>query len=214
MTLSEAKDILVTRIGWRDDKTVPSFTLSAANLTSDSGRVFQGEHSAVTLQNVRDCQPIDSIIEADFNTYLEDVREQIVIQVLSDVFEKDFINDKLFDFFPTGFDNLISLRMVIWVSELIMSSVRSNRIERITDEFLGKLNYDIFRDPPSSGGAKYNTSATVRYGSEVVSAQRRFGSQRNLLKTITKGQVFNPYIDELSKSQRDWFRCGNTAHSN
>lgn len=196
MTLSEAKDILITRLGWRDDKTVTGLTLSAPNLQTDSGRVFQAEHSSVTLQNIRDCQPIVDISEIDFNSYLVDTREQIVIQVLSDVFEKDYIDDKLLDFYPNAFDNLISMRMTIVVAELIMSSIRSNRIERLSDSFLGKLNYDVFRDPPSTHTPIYNTSVMFRYGYELTSVQRKFGSQRNLLKTITKGNVFNPCLND------------------
>ncbi len=197
MTLSEAKDILITRLGWRDDKTVTSFVLSAINLQTDSGRVFQGEHSAVTLENIRDTQPIVDVIEADFNQYLEDIREQIVIQILDDAFEKDYLDDKLLILYPNGFDSLISLRMTIFVAELIMSSTRSNRIERMTDNFISKLRFDMFRDPPTGDTTnKYNTSVTFRYNRELQSVQRRFGSQRNLLKTITKGQVFNPYFTE------------------
>jgi len=195
MTISEIKDIIETRLGWRDDKTVESFVLSTPNLTADSGRYFQSEHSAVTLQNIRDCQPIVSIDEDDFNSYLEDIRLQVVIQVLSDVFEKDYVNDKLLDFYPNAFDNLISLRMTIIIAELIMSSSRSNITERITDSFIRKLNYDIFRDPPSASTSKYSTSITYRYSKELESVQRRFGSQRNLLKTITKGQAINPIYE-------------------
>jgi len=199
MTLSEAKDILITRLGWRDDKTVSGLTLSAINLQTDSGRVFQGEHSAVTLENIRDTQPIVDVIEADFNQYLEDIREQIVIQILDDAFEKDYLDDKLLTLYPNGFDSLISLRMTIFVAELIMSSTRSNRIERMTDNFISKLRFDMFRDPPTGDTTnKYNTSVTFRYSLELQSVQRRFGSQRNLLKTITKGQVFNPYFTENS----------------
>jgi len=71
MTISEAKDILVDRIGWRDDETVLGFALSANNSTTVSGKFFQSEHSCVTLANIRDCQPIVNISESKFNSYLE-----------------------------------------------------------------------------------------------------------------------------------------------
>lgn len=201
MTKTEAKDILVNRLGWRDDKTVSGFTLSAQNLTTDSGRYYQSEHSSVTLQNIRDTQPILSISESDFNDYLYQLKEQVAYQVLSDVFEKDTINDHLFTLYPSGFDNVLSLRMVIVVSEVIMSSVRSNNIDRFTKDFIGKLHYDIFRDAPNKfaiRGANYNHSlgASTRYSFELASVQRRFGSQRNSLKVITQGQVFNNKLNE------------------
>lgn len=195
MTLSEAKSILVDRIGWRDDKTVPSFTLSAPNLITNSGRFFQSEHSAVTLQNIRDCQPILSISEADFNSYLINLTEQTVIQVLGDVFENDYVNDDILTLYPTAFDDVISLRMVITVSELIMTSTRTNKIDRLTDDFIGKLNYDIFREAPNKFAIrgvnyKHSMGVSTRYGFALRVIQRRFGNQRNMLRTHTRGQAF------------------------
>lgn len=199
MTLKEAKDILINRIGWRDDKTVEFFLLSIANKTSESGRVFQGEHSAITLANIRDCQPIVSITENDFNDYLEDIREQVVIQVLSDAFERDYIDEKVLEYYPSAFDDSISLRMVIVVSELIMTSTRLNNISRFDSDFIGKLNYDIYRESPNKFAIQdrnytYSMGITTRYAFALDSIQRRFGDQRNRIKTVTRGAVFNPYF--------------------
>lgn len=192
MTISEAKDILVKRIGWRDDKTVDGFVVSAANLYTDSGRFYQDEHSAITLVNIRNCQPISDISTDDFNTYLEGLKTQVAFQVLSNVFEKDTVNDVLFDLYPSAFDNAVSLRMVIVVSELMMTSTRYNVTERFTKDFVSKLNYDIFREAPNKfaiRGANYahTLGIATRYGFEIKSVQRRFGSQRNRIRTITKG---------------------------
>ena len=196
MNLSEAKDILLERIGWRNDNTVPGLSLAPANELSTSGIFFQDEHSAVTLRNIRDCQPIVSIDEVDFQEYLETLKKQAVTQVLNDAFERDFIKDKLLNAYPSSFDKAISLRMTIIVSELIITSSRLNQTERFGDAFVGKLNYDIFREAPNKfaiRGANYNYSLGIatRYGFEIQSLQRRFGSERNLLKTITKGQALN-----------------------
>lgn len=201
MTLLEAKDILKTRIGFRDDNTVANFTLSAENAQTDSGMVFQSEHSAVTLQNIRDCQPVARITEADFNTYLEDLKEQCVLQVLSDTFERGRMDDNLLTQYPGAFDTAIKLRMVVVVGELIMTSTRSNNIERLTDSFIGKLNYDIFRDTVqkfANNNAAYNYSMGIasRYMFEVKSLQRRFGNQRNMLKTITRAEVTTTHVPE------------------
>ena len=196
MTKSEAKDILVNRIGWRDDKTVEGFVLSTENITSESGRVFQSEHSAITLKNIKDSQPIKNISDADFNSYLEDIREQVVIQVLSDALERDFIDEKIFEYYPSSFDEAISLRMVIIVSELILTTTRFNVIARLGEDFVGKLNYDIYRDAPNKfairqANYKHSMGISTRYAFALNSLQRRFGDQRNRLKTITAGQVIN-----------------------
>lgn len=203
MTLSEAKDILVNRIGWRDDKTVKGFVLSAPNLLSNSGKFFQAEHTAITLENIRDCQPVRNIDAADFNSYLQDLGEQAVLQVLDDSFEKDFVQDNIFDLYPSAFDKAISLRMAIVVSELIFTSTRSNDIERLTKDFIGKLNYDIYRETvnkfANSKTYRYSMGISSRYGFEIDSVQARFGNQRNMLKTITAGANQNtiiPYFND------------------
>lgn len=203
MTLSEAKDILIDRIGWKDDKTVTGFVLSASNLLSNSGRYFQDEHSAITLANIRDCQPIPNIDQTDYNTYLYNLKKSVVLKVLSDVFERDYLNDNLLTIYPTAFDEVISLRMVIDVSELLMTSTRSNSIERFTKDFIGKLNYDIYREAPNKFAIrdlnyKHTMGIATRYAFALSSVRRRFGTERNLIKTITKGAVFNPYFNEQS----------------
>lgn len=199
-TISEAKDILIDRIGWKDDKTVTGFVVSPTNLETASGRFYQDEHSAVTLNNIRESQPIIGISEEDFNVYLTDMKRQVVYQVLSDVFEKDKINDSLFDLYPSGFDNLLSLRMVIVVSELMLTSTRYNVTERYSKDFVGKLNYDIYREAPNKFAIRnVNYSHTMgiatRYDFELNSVRRRFGAQRNQLKTITRGEVYNEYYN-------------------
>lgn len=197
MNLSETHSALVSRIGWRNDNTVPSFALSAENSTADSQRVFQSEHSAVTLENIRDCQPVKNISSADFNDYLENLRSDCVWQVLNDVFEKDYVDDDLLTLYPAAFDTCILLRMVINVSEMIMTSSRSNKVQRFTENFIGKLNYDIYRETVTkfANRARYKTSMGIssRYEEELVSVQRRFGNTRNMLKTITKGQAHEPF---------------------
>lgn len=191
MTITEAKDILVKRLGWKQDATY-SGVLSADNLKTNSGRFFQDEHSAITLANIFDCQPNDEMNNAGFTLYLEDLKRQVAFQVLSSVFEKDTISDNLFILYPSSFDTLLSLRMTIAVSELIMTSTRSNELERVTKDFVGKLNYDIYRESPNKfaiRGANYahTMGIATRFGYELSSIQRRFGSQGNRLRTITKG---------------------------
>jgi len=207
MTISEAKDILIKRLGWRNDKTVEGFVVSADNLLTESGRFYQDEHSAITLENIRDCQPILQISTDDFNDYLERLKTQVAFQVLSAVFEKNNVNDRLFDLYGSGFDNLLSLRMVIVVSELMMTTTRFNVTERYSKDFVGKLNYDIFREAPNKfaiRGANYSHTLGIatRYDFELRSVQRRFGSQRNRLRTITKGEVSNEFYDNIDRWNR------------
>ncbi len=202
MTRKEAKDILIKRIGWRNDNTINGFVLSPENEQTDSGRVFQSEHSAITLANIRDAQPIINISDDDFNEYLESTVEQAVIQVLSDAFERDYLDEKILEYYNSAFDDAISLRMVIVISELIMTSTRINTGERFSKNFISKLNYDIYRESPNKFAIReknftFSMGISTRYSFALSSIQRRFGDQRNRIKTITAGQVINNgYLNE------------------
>lgn len=196
MTLAEAHTTLKTRIGWKDDGTADSIVLSSTTTTSDSGAFFNTAHPAITLANIYDCQPVAKMTSDKFNQYLLDLRDECVRQVLHDAFEKDLINDDLLTTYPSGFDEAIRLKMVIMVAELIMTSVRSNRNERFNRDFAAKLNYDLYRESPNKfaiRGANYRHTLGVatKYGFEIQSVQRRFGDLRNVLRTVTKGQVNN-----------------------
>jgi|GEM_PF-4337530 len=190
MNLNDAITILVNRIGFEDDGTLDGVSLDSAVTDSDSGRFFQDEHSAVTLRNIQECQPKAAISDADFNAYLVKLKKKCVRKVLTDCLERDQVNEAILTAFPAIFDNAIITQMVILTSEIIMTSVRLNSIERLTDSFIRKLNYDIFRDSTNSSKAanKYTLGLATRYGMQIESLQRRFGQQRNLLKTITAGE--------------------------
>lgn len=196
MNLSEATEALENRLGWKEDKTIPQFKLLAGNLIAESGLYFQDEHSAVTLLNIRECQPVESMDDVDFNIFLKDLRKSTVRQVLNDALEKDYLDDDTFTLYPSGFDKAISLKMVIRVSEIILTGVRSNRTQRLNEGFVGKLNYDVFRESPNKFAvSRLNYQQTMgistKYAFELSSLQRRFGQQRNILRTITKGDAFD-----------------------
>ena len=202
-THTEIKVILLQRIGWRQEIGSP-VTVSAANLTTDSGRFFQDEHTAVSLTNIKDAQPIVGISDANFNTYLAQLQEQVIYQVLSDVFnKKDIIQDEI-DANLTMFDQLILLRMVIVVSEIIITSTRSNKTQRFSNAFLDKLHFDVIgssnvRFAVTNRNYKFSMGITSRYGAEIWEVKRFFGQQK-FLKSITRGEAININIvpgDEL-----------------
>lgn len=204
MTISETHNLIKNRVKWRNDKTLPNFTLNNLNLAGENDRVFQSGHSAITLLNIKDSQPISDITNSDFNAYLENLRSDCVYQVLSDVFEKNYVDETIFQTNPEAFDQIIIYRMVINVSELIITASRSNRTKRFEDSFVGKLNYDVFREAPNKfaiRGANYNHTLGIatRYSFELESIRRRFGQSRNLLRTLTKGTVY-----ELFGSRGSW----------
>jgi len=196
MTLEEAHSNLETRIGWKDDKTLDDFVLNTVNKTSDSTLFFNSAHPAITLENIKMTHPVVGMNSDDFNQVLSDMRAECVHQVLHDAFERNYLDDNLLKVYPYGFDEAIRLKMVIIVAERIMTSSRSNRKERFSREFAGKLNYDLYRDAPNkfairSANYKHTLGVATRYGFELRSIQRRFGDLRNVLRTVTKGESEN-----------------------
>jgi hypothetical protein len=201
---TEIKDILLTRVGWRQEIECP-IVVSAANLTTDSGRFFQDEHSAVSIENIKDAQRVPNISEENLNIYLSQLREQTVYQVISDVFNKKDINADEINANITMFDEVISLRMVIVVSEIIISSNRSNKNQRFANAFIDKLHFDIIgssnvRFAVTNRNYKYSMGITSRYGVEVIDLKRFFGQQK-MLQSITRGEATNiniyPGVGEL-----------------
>lgn len=198
-THSEIKDIIINSIGWKDELQNP-ITLDAANQVTDSGRYFQDEHTAVTIENIKDCQRIANISDDDMNTVLAQMRESVVYKVISDVFNRSDIQENVIRANPRIFDNAISLRMVLDVSELITTSTRSNSIQRFTKDFIGKLHFDIFGNSQTKFAVtnrnyKWSMGLSSRYGAEIWELRRFFGTNK-ALKSITKGEAFNPYIPE------------------
>lgn len=199
-THTEIKDIIVNSIGWKQELDCP-ITVDASNLTTDSGRYFQDEHSAVTIENIKECQRIKDITEADMNTVLSDMRTSAVYKVISDVFNRSDIDKQLINANPRLFDNAILLRMVLDVSELIITTTRSNRIQRFNNDFVNKLHFDIMgnsntRFAVTNRNYKYTMGIASRYGATVWELQRFFGTNKGL-KSVTRGVVSNPYINDL-----------------
>lgn len=196
MTLAEAHSTLKTRIGWKDDGTLDDIVLSPTTTQTDSGAVFNTAHAAITIQNIYSVQPKKNITSQEFNDYLVELRDECVRQVLSDAFERNYLDGDVLTTYPTGFDEAIRLKMVIIVAEMIMTSIRSNRIERFNRDFASKLNYDLYRESPNkfairNANYEHSLGIATKYGKQIRSVQRRFGDLRNVLKTITKGQVKN-----------------------
>lgn len=182
MTYTEARDILDTRINWRDTGGY----LTAENSTTVSGRYFQDEHSAVTLENIRACQPKVDIQDGDFNTYLTQLRQSVILQVLSDVFGSESeITDKELNCNVGVFDNAISTLMVVKVMQLITTTTRSNRIETITSEFVSKLMVELNGHVDAKA-----LGYRGRYRFQVKELKKALNKQTKL-KTVTAGAFSN-----------------------
>lgn len=191
-TLNDIKILLKNRVGFRKPIDLSFEALDADNLDSDSLLVFQDAHSMVTIANIKDSQPIVDITDAQLNTYLTNLRESSVIEMLSDVFKgQSSIDTVLIEDDLSVFDKAIYLRMVLKVGEIIISSTRSNRNQSLNDAAIGRLRLDLngsndgaYRNP----NLPYHLGFTSRYRREVSVLESMFNnSQSEMLDVVTLG---------------------------
>lgn len=186
MTHVELKDLLVSRIGWDQYPSDFALTLDAENKTSESDRVFNAnEHPFVTLDNIYSTMETPNASAAQFNAHLKRMRDQTILLVLSDVFRVSDLQDDVITGRENIFDNAISKRMAITVGETILTSTRSNRVERIIKEQQKTLFFELNGNADSSSSrANPNFPTYVglksRYGQEIQRLRDEFNQEKML----------------------------------
>lgn len=188
--LNNIKILLKNRVGFRKPIDESFEALNADNVQSDSGLIFQDAYSMVTILNIKESQPTESITDNLLNTYLVNLRESNVLEVLTDVFKgQSFIDEDQINNDLSVFDKAIYLRMVIKVSELILSSVRDNRNNRLNKNALNLLRLDLNGSNDQGGknsDLPYHSGFIGRYRREVKYLETMFNNnQSEMLETIT-----------------------------
>jgi hypothetical protein len=100
-------------VGWRQTTLSGYPVIDADNLVSKSGLIFQDATSFITIQNIKDCQQDSELSDADFNTYIANLQNAVILETCQKVGsdESDFISstnlypyEKLFKntFEPSG----------------------------------------------------------------------------------------------------------------
>lgn len=173
MTRTAAKDILINRIDFRGGNPV-------------SGRYFESEHSIVTLDNIRECQPNQGITDGEFTTYLTELKEGAIYQLLADVYDSDDVNDDTLDFKPALFDNCISVLVAIKVMEILITSQRSNRTQRISKEAAQQIHFDLNGNYGSNANNNFPKAMGLadKYKEELRIVKNVVGKPQ-MLKSIT-----------------------------
>lgn len=80
-------------VGWRQTTLTDYPTINATNLVNRSGLIYQDAASFVTIQNIYDCQQDSSLSDAEFNTYLENLQNAVILETCQKIQsnESDFI---------------------------------------------------------------------------------------------------------------------------
>jgi len=193
-TLNDIKILLKNRVGFRKPIDASFEALDSDNTQTDSGLIFQDAYSIITIENIKDSQPIIEIQDTKFNEYLKILRESNVLEMLNDVFQGESVIDEIcINDDLSVFDKAIYLRMVIKVSEMILSSPRINiGTHRLNKDVLNKLRLDLNGSNDQRGyqnpNAPYHLGYTSRYRREVEILTTMFNnSQAQMLDTTTLG---------------------------
>ena len=177
MTREVAKDILINRIDFR---------VTGANPVS--GRYFEGEHSIVTLDNIRECQPKESITDGEFTTYLTQLKTDTIYQLLADVYISDDVPDDVLECYPALFDNCISILMTIRLIEMFITSQRSSRTERITKETAQQIHFDLNGNYGKDSNPNFPRAMGIatKYKNELRALKNKTGNQKMFVSITTK----------------------------
>lgn len=106
------KVALIGGVGFRQSPLTEFAIVDLSNQTSDSGLFYQDASSIVTIENIKECQQAKDIFDEDFNIYLKQLQESVIIEVCRAVTvnESDFIQDANLYPFEKVFKNTIEKR--------------------------------------------------------------------------------------------------------
>lgn len=149
---------LIDRLGWSENESDNYMTrISSDNLVKDSGLTLNSFHKLVTVENIYHCHPQVDMSISKLNAYLKELLDNVVREILNDVFVMDYRADVTEDYSSTiancasagVFDNAIGYCHAVKVLELISSNVRSNRVERLNVDSFQMLKSELegYRNP-------------------------------------------------------------------
>lgn len=195
MTRLELRDALETRVGWEQPDFQISgvaFALSAANLTTDGGRVFQSSHELVKISTIYEIMEKISATADELNTYLERLRLRVVQHVVDESFAGVNFNDVDLTLRPNLFDAAIEKRMAMKVYEILEAAVRHNRTKRITQEAVRQFFFDI------NGDTNYKNKISISYiYKKEIEEIRDFFNSDYAIDVMTMTNIRSDYNDDF-----------------
>jgi len=106
--LTKTQAALYQRVGWRQPTQTDYDILSAANLVTNSGLIFQDFNPLVTVENLHNCQVDKDVSDVNFNTWLVNFQKAAINKIVNAcVNREDLIeNAALFPFENVKTDKL------------------------------------------------------------------------------------------------------------
>lgn len=171
MTRTEAKEILINRIAFIGENIDPN------------GKIyFEAVNSLVNIDLIDAMRPLGG---NSLDEYILQQKELTVLSVLTDVFRNDDIKEDVINECISYFDNLILYKMNIRMIEMFLTSQRSNRTERISNESLQMLHYDL-NGNSSNSNLPYNAGLRRTYLDLLDEVKSTFGTLKSLNTSTIK----------------------------
>lgn len=190
MTRLELVDTLEERVGWKQP-TATSFVVDATNLTSEGGRFFQDQHDFVKISTIKELMEKPNGTDSEVNAYLTELRKRVVLLVVDEAFSGYNINNLVIADCLELLDAAISKRMAMKLGEILMASVRSNRVERISKEAMKYFFFDL------NGDVNYPNKISISEGySKELSYLKDMFNTENTLDVVTLGNNRNDYTED------------------
>lgn len=148
MYSSESISALKQRIGFGSGSTLP-ITVADDHKIGTSGRLFSFFHKLVTLENLYATVEEINLTEEDFNAYLEQMKQDAVLSVLTRIMHQ---NKEYLDSFDYSdillkkvalFDEPIGYTLAVTALEQMVSTARVNDNERSSNIAYNKLKIEL-----------------------------------------------------------------------
>lgn len=176
----ESIQSLVDRIGFANAINSDfGITISQEVILSNSGRYVNSFHQLATVENLYSAVSEPNMAELAFNDYLQGIKTQAVIEVLTEVIDMDSRSDTATDYSdtiitnPYIFDNAIGYTIAVKCLELMVSTARKNLIERNAKLAVNNLKMELEGVKTDAGvtvsnGIKRERYYAIRKAKEVI----------------------------------------------
>lgn len=133
---------LIDRLGWSElDNHKFVGKLNDESKTRKSGITLNSFHGLVSLEAVHDCMSMECPTRDEFNAFLKELLQNTILEILNDIYITDD-RSKNIDYSAAislatdsgMFDNCIGYCHAAKVLQLLASSIRSNRNERLSKD--------------------------------------------------------------------------------
>lgn len=176
----ESIQSLVDRIGFAEPINSDfAITISGEVILSNSGRYVNSFHQLATVENLYSAVSQPNMAEEDFNNYLQGIKKQAVIEILTEIIDQDSRSITTNDYSnliisnPYIFDNAIGYTIAVKCLELFISSVRKNLVERNAKLAMNNLKMELEGVKTDSGvlvasGIKRERYYAIKKAKEVI----------------------------------------------